>query len=417
MIVERAVDLGSVDPAGSRQLGRRSSVCLRDDTVVVGLADGSVVAFEVDTLDERWRNESVPPREPNRGSPDGTSDGVSGSVVSLTAFADGFLAGERGPDGDIRLLDADTGKQRWSYRSADDVGDPAKRTRFFLPFVLDATTDGRRAYVAARRYYRESDGTRNFDSVVYAFESDGTVAWRYETDASPIALSVRNGTVAVGSNRCPGTDSDGFVALDADTGTVRRRWDPPGDGERRVGDLSLTEDGIAVASHADYRGYFLDDDGVRWAVDLGRPVDCGEETVYAYPNHVHATGDGVVFVTGNTYPEDGRETDARHPTEHAAVGVSPEGEIRWESSVGGFVHGVATDGDRIAVPAAQHFRERDPNAHALSKFDVTDGRTAGRPISGVVTAAAIEDGRVAAVEEPVAYHDEDAVRGSYRLHC
>lgn len=420
-----SVDLGSVDPAGSRQLGRRSGVCFGNDTVVVGLADGSVVAFDTETLDERWRNEDI--------SEDGdaaATGGASGSIVSLIPFADGVLAGERGPDGDVRLLDADTGTERWRYRSADDVGEPAKRTRFFQPFVVDAIADDRRAYAAARRYERGPDGDRTFESVVYAFETDGAVAWRYETDASPISLDVRDGIVAVGCNRCPGTDADGLVVLDADTGAVTHRWDPRGDGERRVGDVSLTQDGIAVASHADYRGYFLDggdhggggergrdDESVRWAVDLGRPVDRGEETVYAYPNHVRATGDGVVFVTGNTYPEDGRETDARHPTEHAAVGVGRDGAVRWESSVGGFVHGVATDGDRLAVPSAQHFRERDPDAHALHGFDVADGRTTTRPTSGIVTAAAVRDGRVAAVEEPVAYHDENDVRGSYRLHC
>ncbi|WP_440008695.1 outer membrane protein assembly factor BamB family protein [Halomicrococcus sp. SG-WS-1] len=415
-MTNRTVDLGSVDPAGSRQLGRRSSVCLHDDAVVAGLADGSVVAFDADSLDERWRNDGDPESEANRGSSDAPSDGVSGSVVSLAPFADGVLVGERGPGGALRLLDADSGTERWGYRSADDVGGPTKRTRFFQPFVVDAVADDRRAYAAARRYHRGPDGDRAFESVVYAFAADGAVAWRYETDASPISLDVRNGNVAVGCNRCPGTDSGGLVVLDADIGAVRRRWNPPGGGERRVGDVSLTEDGIAVASHADYRGYLLDGEGVRWAVDLGRPVERGEETVYAYPNHVHATGDGVVFVTGNTYPQDGREASARHPTEHAAVGVGPGGEVRWESSVGGFVHGVATDGDGLAVPSAQHFRERDPDAHALHGFDVVEGRTTTRPTSGVVTAAAVEDGRFAAVEEPVAYHDGDDVRGSYRLH-
>ncbi|WP_433628313.1 PQQ-binding-like beta-propeller repeat protein [Halomicrococcus sp. NG-SE-24] len=235
-MTNRTVDLGSVDPAGSRQLGRRSSVCLRDDAVVAGLADGSVVAFDADSLDERWRKENV-----------------SGSVVSLAPFADGFLVGERGPDGALRLLDADTGTERWSYRSADDVGGPTKRTRFFQPFVVDAVADDRRAYAAARRYHRGPDGDRTFESVVYAFAADGAVTWRYETDASPISLDVRNGNVAVCCNRCPGTDSDGLVVLDADTGAVRRRWNPPGDRERRVGDVSIAEDGIAVASHADYR--------------------------------------------------------------------------------------------------------------------------------------------------------------------
>lgn len=447
--LRESVSLGSIDPAGSRQLGRRSSVCLRGDAVVAGLDDDSVVAFGADSVEERWRYD---------GAATAAESGTTGSVVSLVPFADGILAGERSPAGEVRLHDADTGAVRWRHRSADDVGEAQKETRFFLPFVVDAAVAGDRAYVAARRYERDSDGERTFQSVVYAFAPDGELDWRYRTDASPISLDVDRdvsgegsadggsgdtaagsggadgGRVAVAFNRCPGADRDGVVVLDAASGQVRRRWDPPGDGDRRAGDVSLVDGGFAVASHADFRGYLLDVDGVRWRVDLGRPVERatqraadgasdeqserraqGGETVYAYPNHVHATDDGVVFLTGNTYPEEGRETDVRHPNEHTAVGVAPTGDRRWSATVGGFVHGTAIDGSALLAPVAQHFRDRDPAAHGLRRFDAVAGTTATRQVPGVVTAAAVDGDRIVAVEEPVSYHDDESVRGAYRL--
>jgi outer membrane protein assembly factor BamB len=397
----RAVELGAVSPAGSRQLGRRSAVTATEELVVAGLADGAVVGFDPG-LETCWRNEAAD----------------RGSVVSLTPFADGVLAGERGADGEVRFHDADTGAVRWRYRTADDVGDPQQETRFSLPFVVDAVVGGDRAFVASRRYDRGDDGDRNFDSVVHAFTPSGEVAWQYQTDASTVSLDADRDSdrVAVGFNRCPGEHADGLVVLDAGSGEVRRRWDPPGDGQRRVGDVSLVEDGVVVSSHADYRGYRLDGDGVRWAVDLGRPVERGGDRVYAYPNHVHETADGAVFVTGNTYPEDGRETDVRHPNEHTAVGVAPDGSRRFASSVGGFAHELATREHRVAIPVAQHFRNRDAAGHGLRVVDLASGQVGAHDAAGVLTSAALTDGAVYGMEEPVSYHDDSETRGAYRLH-
>ncbi len=193
-------------------------------------------------------------------------------------------------------------------------------------------------------------------------------------------------------------------------------WDPGSEGQRRVGDVSLVDGGVVLTSHGDYCGYRLDDTGTQdWRVPLATPTEVDGETVYAYPNHVHATASGAVFVTGNSYPEEGRETDARHPEEHTAVGVSPAGESRWRADTGGFATGIAAAGDSVAVPGAQRFRDRDVEAHGLSVFDVTDGHSDSIDTAGIVTAASIDDSEVAAVEEPVAYHDGDGPRGRYTL--
>jgi outer membrane protein assembly factor BamB len=395
----QTASLGDIDPAGSRQRGRRSAVALTDDSVVVGTADGVLRAFDIETMTERW------------------SVFGEASVVTALPFDDCVAVGTRGEAGAVRVHDATTGARRWTYETAAHVGLPAQLTRFMFPFVAGLATDGQRLYVAARRYER-SDDDRRFESVVVAFDPDGTCAWTHEVDASPTALDARDDRVAVAYNRCPGDHQYGLVVLDAAAGSVRSLWDPGTDGQRRVGDVSLLPDGAVVASHGDYCGYRLAQNGAeRWRVPLGRPVQRGDETLYAYPNHVHATPDGAVFVTGNTFARDKREAEGRHPNEHTAIGISPSGSERWSTPVGGFAHEIAADGQRIAVPAAQHFRDRDAEGHGYTTLDIERGTRDRIGLDGIATAIALGPERLAVVEEPVVYHDEGTERGSYQVHA
>jgi outer membrane protein assembly factor BamB len=389
--ISRRIELGEIDPCGSRQAGRRSGVTLTADGPVVGRADGTVRAFDGDGT-ERW-----------------LLDGA-GSTITLVPFADGVLVGERSARGGIRVL-AD-GTERWRHDAAEDIGEPTEETRFLLPMIVDAAVAGDTAYVAARRYERPNGG-RQFESSVYAFDPDGDVRWRYDADASPISLSIHDGGVAVAYNRCPGEHDDGLVVLGAD-GATRWTWDPDRTATRRVGDVASLGEEIVVTSHADYRGYRLTEGGIRWQVDLGRPLSDGDE-VYTYPNHVAASDGGIVFVTGNSFPKEGRETDERHPNEQAAVGYSLAGEEQWRANVGGFCHGIAVDDDRTLVPVAQHFRDREPSVHGYLVFDPTAGVIDSVSADGVLTAAALDGERRALIEEPVSYHDDDTVRGSYTL--
>ncbi|WP_257300442.1 PQQ-binding-like beta-propeller repeat protein [Haloarchaeobius sp. FL176] len=397
---QRAVGLGEVPPARSRHAGKRSAVTLSEELVVTGTATGDVVAHDRTTLDERWRAET---------------ETEMTSVVAAEPFVDGVAVGERSSDGTIRFYDGKTGELRWQYATATDLGAPQRSSRFFLPFVAAIETDGDRLYVAARRYERDGE-SRSFTSVVYALDETGDIVWTHDTDASPIGLDVEGHRLAVAYNRCPGTHQHGVVVLDPETGAVRYQWDPGTDGQRRVGDVSLVEDGVVVASHGDYCGYRLRDGGAeQWCVDLGTPAVVDDETVYAYPNHVHATANGAVFVTGNTYSTAGRETTSLHPREHTALGYAPDGECVWTASVGGFASELGVEGDRVAVPGAQHFRTRDAEVHGLRVFGTGTGPGATLETEGIVTAVALDAESFVAVEEPVVYHDEGERRGAYRL--
>ncbi|MFC7154253.1 PQQ-binding-like beta-propeller repeat protein [Halomarina halobia] len=393
------VRLGEIDSARSRHLWTRSGVLVGDDLVVVGRWNGGVTALDRESIDIEWEFDHVD------------------SAVTLAATDGSIVVGGRGPSGRIASYDPDTGDERWSYATATDVGEPSAESVFCRPYVVDVVADGDRSFAAARRYERDRDA-RRWDSAVYAFDRDGTVRWRYSTDASPISVDLddRGDRLAVGYNRCAGDHDDGLVILDAESGRVEWTWDPGTAGDRRVGDVSFGEECLAVSSHGDKRGYLLGADGSElWRADLATETEVGAETLYAYPNHAHATEGRVTFVTGNTYAEEGRETDGRHPNEHRIVTFDTEGRTLWSAILGGFAHELAADGDRLVVPVAQNFRTRDPATHALRWFDLASGDGGVEHLDGIATAADVDGDLVAAIQEPVEYHDEGTVRGEYAL--
>ncbi|SEA11513.1 PQQ-like domain-containing protein [Haloplanus vescus] len=396
--------LGDLTPAGSRHNWARSAAAVDDGTVFAGGADGAVTAVRpTATPSEVWDADGEAAADTER------------YAVSMAARGDTLAVGERGPAGRVASLSAATGDRRWTYETVDDVGEATDPSLLFQPYVVDVAVVGETTVAAARRYDRDGE-ERSWSSVVLGFDPDGDVRWRYHARASPIALDADAGRVAVAYNRCTEAHVHGLVVLDADTGEPTMFWDPGTAGDRRVGDVALAPDGIAVASHGDKHGYRLDaDGGEQWRVDLASEQVVDGETVYAYPNHV-CDADGVtVFVTGNTYAESTRDPDARHPREHTVVAVA-EGEVAWTHEVGGFARGVSTAGSLVAVPAAQHFRDRDAETHAVHLFDAREGHRCSRSIPGIASAVALGDDTLAVVEEPVEYHDEGVTRGAHRLH-
>ncbi|ELY42193.1 pyrrolo-quinoline quinone [Natronorubrum tibetense GA33] len=410
----RSVPLGEIETARSRHMWTRSAVHVASggDLVVTGEWDGTVTAREIgsdsESLESRW----------TANHPDHAV-----GITTLESNGGAVIVAGRGETGTIAAYDAATGEQRWRYDTADDLGEAVKDTVFYLPYVVALETgtdvDGtERLYAAARRYERDGE-TRQWHSTVYAFEPDGTVRWTYETDASPITIELDDAgeRLAVGYNRCMGDHDTGLVVLETETGDLEWNWDPGTEGDRRVGDVSFDGDSIAVSSHGDKRGYLLGPGGAeRWRVDLAVETNLDDETLYAYPNHAHASDGRVTFVTGNTYAVESRETERRHPNEHRITTFDGDGELRWDDDVRGFVHGLTADGETVAAPCAQNFRVRDPETHAVRWFDLESGPIGIERLEGIATAADVADDTLAAIEEPVEYHDKGQTRGEYVLH-
>ncbi|ELY92171.1 Pyrrolo-quinoline quinone repeat-containing protein [Natrialba hulunbeirensis JCM 10989] len=431
----RCVWLGGVDPVRSRQLWTRSCVQSIADLLVVGRWDGRVTAFDRDTLDPRW------------------TVAHPGHAVTMTPLTDRLIVGSRGERGTIAAYDIDTGTQCWQYETATDIGVPTKDGLFALPHVTalesepaaSLTDDRGRVYAAAQRYERDGEH-RCWQSVVLAFDADGTVDWRYKTDASSSALSLgerlpgsnrhrhAGGTthsstqLAVGYNRCLGDHNVGLVVLDADSGTVNWNWDPGTTSGRRVGDVAVHGDHVAVASHGDRCGYLLGPGGEeRWRVPLATETECEGETLYAYPNHVAVGNDYVAFVTGNTYATESRDTALRHPNEHQLAVFDRDGTTRWSAEIRGYAHELVTTAASVVVPCAQNVRVRDPMTHGVRQFDLETGAGTVLETEGIATAVALESGTntnpaaesdvhtIGAVEEPVEYHDGEHSYGEYAL--
>ncbi|MGZ0747591.1 outer membrane protein assembly factor BamB family protein [Haloparvum sp. AD34] len=423
---EITVELPDLNPRGTRQQWTRSALASVDyngsdpgsDTqvpaVVCGTGHGVVRAFDEDGT-ELWHVD------------------LGGMVVQFeAAVVDDepvVLVGSRGETAVLALLDAIEGTQRWTHDVEADLGSATKETLFYYPMTVDLASDDHlkedgRFYAAARRYERQ-DGDRLFESRIYAFDPDGEVVWTYDADGSPISIDQRDDRLAVAYNRCHGEHQCGLVVLDPDTGEATLTWDPGTEGGRRVGDVALDDDGVVVASHGDYRGYALDRRGrERWRVDLGTPVDRGEDTVYTYPNRVEVVDGQPLFVTGNTFPEgDSRDTDARHPREHTLVAVEGDEDagaasVDWTTTVDGWLGGVdvADDASALRLAVGQHFRDRDPASHGLLTVDAGAGTATKATVAGVATAVADAGDRIAILEEPIAYHTEDESRGAHRLH-
>ncbi|WP_290813876.1 PQQ-binding-like beta-propeller repeat protein [Halovivax sp.] len=428
--LEAVVDLGELDPARSRHMWRRSGVLVRNGLVVVGTWNGEVAAFDVETeadgaggaddvaidgdafaRSERWRRS------------------FDAHPVTLAEAGDAIVVGCRGGAGTVAALGPEGGGERWAYDGTADVGESTSDGVFYWPYVVavaDDPTGG--CFAAVRRYERDGDD-RRWHSAVLAFDADGAVRWRYETDASPIAIDrdAAGERLAVGYNRCFADHQHGLVVLDAATGEVAWDWDPGTEGDRRVGDVAFDRetDALAVTSHGDYCGYVFDPDGgtdargtgrERWRVELATERELEGQTLYAYPNHAYAHDGRVAFVTGNTYARENRETETRHPDEHTGFGYDADGERRFTADTGGFVHELAADGSSLVLPSAQNFRVRDAETHAIRRLDLDTGCVDVAPTDGIVTAAATDGELVAAIEEPIVYHDDGRTLGSYALH-
>ena len=398
--------LAGLDPAQSRHNWTRTGVTVADGTALVGGPNGRVTALDRGAeTEKRW-----------------VSTADSGYVVSVAATDTRVVLGSRGTDAAVSVRSLGSGECRWRHPAAQEVGAAADDSIFAHPHVVDVGvtsggSGGDDVTVAAIRRYERTGDHRSWSSAVLGVDPDGHIRWRYRAPASPVTLDTHAGRVAVAYNRRP-AGGDGLVVLDAATGDELISWDPPGPGERRVGDVAFAgaSGAIAVASHADKRGYLLDPNGAeRWRVDLGTPRETDGETVYTYPTHVCVAGDTPVFVTGNTFAESTRDPDARHPGEHTVTAVAG-GEVAWSHGIGGFARDISVSGSQVAVPSAQHFRRRDADTHAVHIFDTDRGHLGDQSVPGIAAAAAIADGTLGVIEEPVEYHDEGVERGTHRLH-
>ncbi|HUF51594.1 MAG TPA: PQQ-binding-like beta-propeller repeat protein [Longimicrobiales bacterium] len=182
-----------------------SSPVLADGLIIVGSADAHVYAFAADTGAQRWRFQTQAP------------------VYASAAVARGIVAIASG-DGSVYGLDSASGAQRWQFRLPPGPSAFAQSP---------AATDGERFFIGA------------WDRHVYALDvATGRELWRYLATPSSFYYSAAIAAPAVAHGRVYIPSNDNMLhALDAATGAVVWTQTTSGD---KFGYSSPTVDGDRI---------------------------------------------------------------------------------------------------------------------------------------------------------------------------
>ena len=199
----------------------------------------------------------------------------------------------------LYAFDRDSGEERWRAEGTDSFG-------------LDSAP----AVVGDTVYACGQSRTDTFGWIAALDVADGSESWRHELDGRPsIDPTVVDGVVYVGVQM--GLGDDLFLALDAETGDVR--WKYESQAERETG---LSNE--AAPTVADGVVYITDQNGTV----VGLDAETGEETWEADVSETIESSpivvDGVLYVTASSEP-DGGTTDDGHVV---AVDAAGDGSSR-----------------------------------------------------------------------------------------
>jgi outer membrane protein assembly factor BamB len=263
-----------------------SSPCVADGTVYFGSGDGAVYALDAETGKERWHFKTSGPVH--------ASPALSDGVIYIGSFDSFFYA-----------LDAKTGALKWKYKTGSD-----DQVHLMTGIPGSAAVANQCVYFGSR------------DGHFYALDAaTGALRWKYSADGSWIVASP---AVADGKVMFTTSDSLKFVVLDAATGAIRltlpnkiyafsspavvgdRAWFGTFDGKFHAVDLKSEQyvDDFTISSAARNDRDILDADGkLNRAVWRGDTLD---DVIVALRTKVFALGsilsspavaDGTIYIS------------------------------------------------------------------------------------------------------------------------
>jgi len=369
----------------TRRYHNQSAMVLTEEAVITGTPNGTVQVASL-TGETRWSTQQT-----------------TSAVSSLASTAERVIVGHRGPEGRVSAFERDSGRVQWEYITAEDVGSPKCTAHHAQPTVVDTLGTPELSYIAARRVEQDEAGRQTVSSsVVYAFTADGSLQWAYDTEWPVSGISQNDGQLVVSYRNCPTKDGS-VLLLDAETGVRQGQWSPTPEGGA-VGDITTSEEVIAVASHADQYGYLLDHTGaMRWSVNIGGEYTLGPEKVYTHPEYVVIADELVLFVTGQTQRE--AHAPGRHPAAQTVIAVSlADGTFAWKYQLHGQPLDVSHCHSQIAI-ATTNPRTNGGMISVLS----TDGEALTEThIDGIPTAVDCATDEVAVLAE---HHDIQLEQG------
>ncbi|MDR7666011.1 PQQ-binding-like beta-propeller repeat protein [Methanosarcina sp. Z-7115] len=375
---------------------------------------------------------------------------LRGNVSDISFSKDGkyLLAGERSNDGYIYSLDAGTGDEIHSYRSADDLGTSTNPK--YQPCIYKITAADDEVYIAAGRYWKDSG--YGLASRVYRFSPDGTLSWKLpETENYARSInwidSSRDGRNVVFSTG----DWTNSLELDAvvysvdESGKLRWKYEIPSlkpyfDSAAIWHGLDVSDDGSMVTAYTgDGRRYLFYDsemknpgdgrtawDSNEWQYNVTAPEEIQGSYIYTYGEDAKiSTENETLYLTGATlpayYPND---IPMAHPLENSLVSCDVEtGDCSWTYNLWGRCTGIFFSPDMrfFVLPVGKDTSASNTQVHGIHAFDNQKSGNGNSKLlwtfntEGVVVDAAISSScTVAAVEAPLKLQNGDVI-GKHRL--
>jgi hypothetical protein len=375
---------------------------------------------------------------------------LKGNISDLAFSKDGkyLLAGERSADGYVYSLDAGTGDEVHTYRTADDLGTDTSPK--YQPCIYRITAADDAVYISAGRYWKDS--VYGLASRVYRFSPDGTLSWKlpaaenYARSVNWIDSSQDGKNVVFSTGDWTNSLESNAVVYSVDaSGNLRWKYEIPPLRPYFVSaaiwhGLDVSEDGSLVTAYTgDGRKYLFYDSEMKepgdgesgwyseeYQSNVTAPEELEGSVIYTYGENAKIAAENeVLYLTGATLPAyyPGNIPMA-HPLENSLISCDAEtGETSWTYNLGGRCAGIFFSPDMrfFVLPVGKDVSTGETQAHGVHAFDSQKSGNGNSKLlwtfntEGVVVDAEISfDCTVAAVEVPLQLKNGD-VTGKHRL--
>ena len=360
-----------------------------------------------------------------------------GKISALEFSRDNQLlfVGESGAEGNLYCFDAATGKERWRYSTARELGADIKSKS--LPGIVKIAEDQEgNVYITAQRTERLRGSNSRYYGKIYSFTRHGQELWMFprsgEMDAwvNWFSVDAQGERIVFGTANFE-TDtryqfSDNIYCLDGVKGeTLWSQSVPPVTPYQKTvmrASPNIAADGKHLAAMAsDGRAFFYDADGrLLWQRTLSRPKKIAGVYLNSVGRDAFIINDKAIFSTTNTYNNANWQlpTPVEHPSSNSLFIFSLTGELiaRWQ--VAAAIEAIAFSRDTLVAAVGRNTKTKDPRAHGVHVVKLSDGLLIESiPTEGPTIAVAVSpDGRhLAAIEAPIQL-DDGRILGEYRLH-
>ncbi len=393
-------------------------------------------------------------------------DPISGNNVWKTRISEGYVKhiafssnnsmlyiGEQAADGCIYCYDLTTDRPnlRWKYRTADDIetSTPSNPESVYAwvsyPGTSCMQTMPNGDLLVAGVHSWSKNGIPQRRSMLYRFDANGDVVWKYPQDKAIQKIIRWFDVSADGKTLACVIDESGngngtLTILDIDTGSEKWQSEikpltPYYKGVTFWRGVSMSPNGKFVnVTTDDGRAFIFDTNQSEpiWKQNLATPLEVSGVPIIATTGTIGTTDTYALFVTGDTYipyhlQKGAQRPSALHPNGMTMFAYNWTGEKVWQWKLENMPQGLRIDSKGRYAALAVSKRSQNPNEslHGISVFDLTAKgsglqkylytyRTEGQLPYDTLTIS--DDGSlIAIIEMPIVMSDK-TLRGNNRVH-